>query len=87
MLHNVYGIFDSGTGTFAPPYFAPNETVGLRLLASIVMVTPQMQQHPEDFSLTLLGHFCDESGHLESTLTPVIDVESVVLTLKQKGQI
>lgn len=71
---------DSAVGLFAVPQFVVSKGIAMRSFADEVRrVDPanQLNKHPEDFTLYVLGTYDDESGmldwHLPELLVKAID--------------
>jgi len=80
ILH-VVAVFDSAAQVFQRPFFVPRIEVARRAFADEVNradAANQLHQHPEDFSLYVLGTFNDEVGTLSS-----LDVPTMVVRAKE----
>lgn len=66
----VVSVYDSAVNAFARPFFVPSTGVALRSFSDEVnRQAPDnpMSQHPEDFTLYLLGSFDEDSGQFTNT--------------------
>lgn len=73
MRVQLYSIFDRKARVYLAPFVSRSETDAIRQISASFR-DPQMRdtpvgQHPEDFSLTRVGAFDDETGQIEA-LTP-----------------
>lgn len=58
-------VLDSKAGAFGTPFFVPNRAFGIRSFVSAVHDKELViGQHPEDFSLFVIGEFREDSGEL-----------------------
>lgn len=67
MKLNIYSIYDTATGAYMRPFFAPADGMATRSFKDIATdATHEVGKHPEDYSLWRLGIFDDNKG----TITP-----------------
>ena len=68
----VFSIYDTKAGAYAPPFFMARPELALRTFRDLA-ADPQSQvnKHPEDYVLYLLGEFDDITGALKSAGQPV----------------
>lgn len=67
MNYKVFAIYDSKSKAFSQPFYAINEEVAIRNFASAIAdPKTELNKHPEDFSLHLLGTFDDGLGIFDS---------------------
>lgn len=65
MLHYVVSIKDRAAEVFNRPFFVPHRNVAVRDFTDEVnrsAVDNQLNKHPDDFDLYLLGTFDDNTG-------------------------
>lgn len=61
----AFTLLDTKSGIHMPPYFAVNESLGLRVLKDIVDNQESIvARHPDDFSLYLVGTYNETSGEI-----------------------
>lgn len=67
MIHHAYAIFDSCSKAFLPPFFLRNDAQAIRAFSDCVnSKNHQFNEHPEDYTLFLMGTFCDSTGEFLS---------------------
>lgn len=65
MKLNVYSIFDTASGAYSRPFFAPSDGQAVRSFSDIACdATHEVGKHPEDYSLHRIGIFDDQKGQL-----------------------
>lgn len=77
MIRLLCSVFDSASQLFGQPIFVVAKGQALRSFSDEVQrQAPDnpLSQHPDDFSLYVLGEFDDESGELRSLASPEIVV-------------
>lgn len=63
MKINQYAIYDNKLKAFGAPFFQANNAVALREFENAVKAhDSKFGQHPEDYSLFLIGEFDDHTG-------------------------
>lgn len=63
MIHNVYAIFDGAAQAFLPPFCLRNDNQAIRAFSDCTnSPNHQFNEHPEDYTLFLMGTFCDATG-------------------------
>jgi len=66
MRHLMFCIHDVKAGAYMQPWFLPTEGMAIRGFADCVnKVDHNFFNHPEDYTLFLIGEFDDSDGHVE----------------------
>lgn len=76
MRLHLYSIRDRKASVYLAPFVSRSETDALRQISaslrdSQIADTP-IGQHPEDFTLTRVGSFDDETGQIEPLTSPYV---------------
>ncbi len=65
MKLNIYAIFDTASGLYLRPLFAQSDGQALRSFSDVVAdADHEIGRHPEDYSISRLGIFDDNTGRL-----------------------
>lgn len=65
MIHELYAIQDTKSQTFNPPFAQKNVGEAVRTFTKMVNDSQTvLNQFPEDFVLSRLGKYCDETGEI-----------------------
>lgn len=65
MIRNLYSVRDAKASVFCPPFVSHNDNTAKRDFWHAGQdKTTQLGQHPEDFSLWLVGQIDDDKGTL-----------------------
>ena len=75
MLHFIVSIKDRAAEVFNRPFFVPHRNVAIRDFTDEVnrsAVDNQLNRHPDDFDLYLLGQFDDNQGSFAMEEVPVV---------------
>lgn len=79
MLQYVVSVQDRASGVFNRPFFVPHRNVAIRDFTDEVnrsAVDNQLNKHPDDFDLYLLGQFDDNTGTFISEGAPQVLVRA-----------
>lgn len=72
MILQVFSIHDSKAAAYAPPFFMARMELALRAFNDLAADTQsQINKHPEDYTLFLIGEFDDATGALKAAGEPV----------------
>lgn len=72
MKLNVYSIFDSAAMFYGRPFFLINENMARRTALDIKAdPNTEINRHPQDYSMFLLGTFDDQTAVFDLLPTPV----------------
>lgn len=85
MLHYVISVKDRAADVFNRPFIVPHRNVAIRDFTDEVnrsAADNQLNKHPDDFDLYLLGQFDDNTGKFSNEGDPAVlvrgkDVKSV----------
>lgn len=85
MRHFVVSVRDSAAEVFNRPFYVPHRNVAVRDFTDEVNredPSNQLNKHPSDFDLYVLGEFDDNTGlhHLEPVPTVLVRGKDVVKT-------
>ncbi len=65
MKTQIYSVYDTATGTYQKPFFAPADGLVTREFQDIcTKADTPYSAHPEDYSVCRLGSFDDQTGKL-----------------------
>lgn len=81
MIVNVYSIYDRKALVYNQPFFAPTDGAAVRMLSDVVSDrNSNINRHPADFVLYLVGVYDDQKGALLplDPLKHVIDAAACV---------
>lgn len=79
MQHFVVSVQDRASGVFNRPFFVPHRNIAVRDFTdevNRVAADNQLNKHPDDFDLYLLGQFDDNTGTFTSEGSPVVLVRA-----------
>lgn len=72
MISQVFSIYDTKAEAYAPPFFMARPELALRAFRDLAAdVQSQVNKHPEDYVLYLIGEFDDATGLLKAAGQPV----------------
>lgn len=58
MIHKIYSIFDTKTGSYSQPFYSPSKGDAIRTFIDLANDKHiQIGKHPEDFTLFEIGEF------------------------------
>lgn len=80
MKKQMFSIYDSKVETWMPPFYASNKGEALRNLTNTLDSENNLSKFPEDFTLFLLGEFCENSGKIKAYETS----ESIIKLIELK---
>lgn len=83
MITNAYTVYDRKALTYAPPFFAAQDGLALRMFGDAVNdPSTSLSRHPGDFVLYRCGAYDDQSGQLlpVSVLEHIADAQALVRT-------
>lgn len=67
----VFSIFDEKAEVYGQPFFMPHNGLALRAFSDLVgEVGTNVNKHPSDFKLYVLGSYDDVSGKIVSNAVP-----------------
>jgi len=67
----AFSVFDDKAGTFSPPFFMSTQGQAIRMFGDLVNdKNTQINKHPSDYRLFLIGAFDQSSGLLEAVNPP-----------------
>lgn len=75
MRITVYAMYDKATKQYTTPYFADRDEVAKRILLNSLSAQSQLVLYPSDYSLYMVGVFCDETGSLHPVSEPQLVCE------------
>lgn len=90
MIKNIYSIRDSKSEAFLQPFYSQNDSTATRAIASNLMSNDtELSNHSADYSLHLLGSFCDSSGKITPSTEPIYisSISSIKKTLKHNDTV
>lgn len=64
----LFSVYDFKTKTFSEPNSAFNDEDAIRSVISAIGVVDNFQSHPEDFEITKLGEFDNQTGEITSEI-------------------
>lgn len=71
MITNVYSIYDSKSETYSKPFHMHNDAIAIRSATDLLKSqNSEIANHPEDFTLFLLGEWDDNSAVFAIRETP-----------------
>lgn len=71
MILKMFAVYDSKAGVFAQPFFTHNSATATRGFADQVnKADTQFNNHPEDYTLFLLGEYDDQKGSTTCLTAP-----------------
>lgn len=63
----VYSLFDTKVGTFGNPFCAQSDGAAIRTVVDAASdPSTLLYKHPADFILYGIGHYDEDSGHIEA---------------------
>lgn len=85
MLQYVVSVKDRAAEVFNRPFFVPHRNVAVRDFTDEVnraAADNQLNKHPDDFDLYILGTFDDNTGvfHMEETPTVLVRAKDVLVS-------
>lgn len=83
MRYKIFCIRDRAADVFTQPFFMPTNGVAIRSFSDeINRAAPDnnMNKHPEDFDLYLMGEFDDNTGTFEGTRPQQIAIGNDLIT-------
>lgn len=73
MISQIFCIYDQKAKAHLPPFVLPTEPMAVRTFADCVNSdSHQFGQHPEDYTLMLIGQYDDDTGILIPKDTPLV---------------
>lgn len=71
MITNMYTIYDSKAETYSKPFHMLNDSLALRSCTDLANdPNSELNRHPEDFTLFLIGEWDDNSCEFEIRESP-----------------
>ncbi len=71
MMLGLYCVYDVKIGTYSMPFFAQTDAQAIRSFRDALdQAGSVLNKHPEDFSLVRIASVLDETGAVESPVTP-----------------
>ncbi len=79
MLHFIICVKDRAADVFNRPFFGPHRNVAIRDFTdevNRVAADNQLNKHPDDFDLYLMGQFNDNAGEFLVDMDPILLVRA-----------
>lgn len=79
MIHVIIAIKDNAVQAFQPLFNVRSEGEAIRNFMDVIndVNNRQLNKHPSDFDLYILGYFNDDTGQLEATPLPKLLVRGL----------
>lgn len=72
-IQNLYCLYDSAARRYFPPFLSDNNDTAQRYLKSSLTSTDSViAQHPDDYSLYMVGDFDPDSGQIDVVDQPIL---------------
>lgn len=85
MIQKIFAVYDSAAKAYLSPFCLPREEMALRSFRDAVNSEHQFANHPEDYTLFLLGEYDNRTGQVQNH-TPGPKLIGTALELKTRQQ-
>ncbi len=71
MRQGLYCVYDAKIGNYSMPYFAQTDAQAIRSFRdALAQEGSLLNKHPEDFALVRIASVMDETGEVQTPVTP-----------------